>query len=257
MAAASLIGTFSGSEEAIDILKRARPAAANRTDRGNIDLALCQAYAKAQKWADLLVTAKGLTGSYAVADKSFTYIAQARMGLRQWAEVEQDARAELKTAPESSRALRTAALAMMRAGKPEKAAEYVERLRKAEFAGEEARNLSAWHAIVAGTPDDKLTEQFERDREPTRTDPEPEYTLGLLKALAGKSEEARQCLVAGLELDEWTLLDAKPWVLHGRIQELYGNAEAAKAAYAEARKRPVDGDESEWALRLIPAEPKP
>lgn len=256
IAAASLIGTFSASDEAIAILKQARLTATNRTDRGNIDLALCQAYAKARKWTDLLATAKRLTDSYAVADKSFAYVAQARMGLKQWAELEQDARAELKTAPENAGALRTAALAMMRAGKTESATEYIDRLRTLQFAGKEEHNLEAWHAILLGKSDDKLVEELERDKGPADTDPAVEYSLGLLKVLSGKAEEAQRSLSAALELDDWTLLDARVWVLQGRIQEQYGNVDAAKAAYAEARKQPTEEDESQWALKLIPGGPK-
>jgi tetratricopeptide (TPR) repeat protein len=257
VAAASLIGTFSPSDEAIGILKQAMETAANRTDRGNIELALCQAYAKAQRWAELLAAAKGLTASYAVADKSFGYVAQARMGLKQWADLEQDARAELKTAPENVRALRTAALAMMRAGKPDKATVYIDRLGKLQFAGKEEHDLEAWHAILVGKSDFKLAEQLERDRGPSDADSGVEYTLGFLRVFSGKAEESQRSLAAALELDDWTLLDARAWVLQGKIQEQYGNADAAKAAYAESKKRPIDGDEPEWALRLIPAEPKP
>jgi len=256
IAAASLVGTFSASPEAIAILKRARPAATNRTDRGNIDLALCQAYAKARQWTDLLTTAKRLPNSYAVADKTFSYVAKARIGLKQWAELEQDARAELKTAPGNARALRMAAFAMMRAGTPEKATEYVDRLRKLPFSGKEEHALEAWHAILTNKPADELVEELEKEKTEAEFDPASDYYLGFLKVLSGKADEAQRYLVAALELEDWILIDARPWVLKGKIQEQYGNADAAKAAFAESQKPPSDGDESEWALKLVPVVPK-
>ena len=256
VAAASLMGTFTASDEAIGILKKARSAATNPTERGNIDVALCQSFAKAQKWTEMLAAARRLTESYAVADKSFSFVTQARTGLKQWAELEQDARLELKTKPESSRALSTAALAMIRSGKPDKATEYVDRLRKLQFTGKEEHRLVAWHAILVGAPDVKMVEQLERDKGSTETDPGIDYSLGMLMVLSGKAEEAQRSLASALELDDWTQLDARAWVLQGRIQEQYGNADTAKAAYGEARKQPADGDESEWVLQLIPTKPQ-
>lgn len=255
-AAASLIGAFSVSEEAIGILKQARQAATNRTDRGNIDLALCQAYAKAGKWAELLASAKDLSASYAVADKSFSYVAKARFGLKQWQELEQDARAALAKSPENPQALRAAALAMMRAGKLDRAAEYVDRLGKLTFAGKEEHNLQAWYGILMGKVDERLNALLEKDQETDKISPDLAYLVGLLQAVSGKPEEAQRSLAAALDVDDWAGLDARAWVLQGRIQDAYGNADSAKVAYAEARKTPVGGDEAEWALRLIPGEAK-
>ncbi len=254
--AASLVGTFSASEEAIRILKQERQAATNRTDRGNIDLALCQAYAKAGKWNELIASAKDLTASYAVADKSFAYVVRARTGSKQWTELEQDARAELKTSAENARALRAAALAMLHAGNPEKATAYIDRIRKLQFSGKEEHALVAWHALLIGRGDNRLIEDLERDRGPASMEPDVDYLAGLLQSLAGKADEARRSLVNGLELDDWALLDARAWVLHGKIQEQFGNTDAAAAAFAEAKRRVADNDDSVWAKRLIPAEVK-
>jgi len=255
--AASLVGTFSVSEEAIRILKQERLAATNRLDRGNIDLALCQAYKKAGKWTELLAAAKELPASYAVADKSFDFLVKARTGLQQWAELEQDARTELKTSPQKLGALRAAALAMMRAGKPEKATEYIDQIRKLQFSGKAEHTLEAWHALLLGKADDLLIEKLEQDRGLESMEPDIEYILGFLQAQSGKTEEARRLLVDALELDDWALLDTRPWVLQGKVQEQLGNADAAAAAYAEAKKRSAEGDDSAWALKLVPAATKP
>jgi tetratricopeptide (TPR) repeat protein len=255
--ASSLIGTFSASEEAIRILKQERQAATNRGDRGNIDLALCQAYVKASKWTELLATAKDLKASYAVSHKSFAYLIKARTGLRQWAELEQDARTELKTSPENAQALRAAALAMMRAGKPEKATEYIDQIRKLQFSGKEEHVLAAWHSVLSRKPDDKLIEQLEHDRGTDIMEPDLSYILGFLQSQAGKTDEARRALASALELEDWVLLDAKAWVLQGKVQEQFGNVDSAAAAYSEAKKRIADGDESAWALKLVPMGAKP
>jgi tetratricopeptide (TPR) repeat protein len=254
-AAASLVGTFSASEAAIAILKTERDSAANRTERGNIDLALCQAYLKAGKWTELLAAAKNLTASYAVKDQSFRYTVKARAGLKQWTELEQEARAEYKASVQNPRALIAAVEATMNAGKPEKAAEYIEHIRQLNFSSTEEQKLVAWYTLLSGKTDDKTIEQLQKDSQPAITDPDLALPLGLLQVQSGKTEEARHSLSLALDAAGWRDLDARPWVLQGKIQDQLGNAEAAAAAYAEARKHTAGGEESNWALHLIPAAP--
>jgi len=256
IAAASLMGTFSRSEEAIRILKQEREKAANRLERGNIDLALCQAYAKAEKWTELWTSAQDLKASFAVKDKSFGFRVKARTGMKQWAELEQEAQAELKASPESPVALRAAALAAMRGGHPEKASGYIASLEKNPVSGKAEHTMAAWHALISGKADDKLMEKLERDASGNDMEPDMHYLLGLMQAQAGKADDAYRALTSALEMEDWSLMDARPWVLQGMIQEKLGNAEASAPAYAEARKRVAGGEDSAWLAMLIPAEGK-
>ena len=253
IAAASLVGTFSASPAAILILKSERHAAANAVDRGNIDLALCQAYARAAKWPELLAAAKDLKTSYAVKDKSFGFVVKARTGLKQWAELEQDARAELKPPAPNPAALMAAAVAGMRAGKLEKANEFIQQIRALQFSTKDEHALVAWHALLTGNSDDKLIENLEKDRGNDNPSPDRYYLLGFLQAQNGKTDDARRSLATALDMEDFTQLDARPWVLQGKLQTQLGNSGAAAAAYAEARKHTDGSDNSEWALRLLPA----
>jgi tetratricopeptide (TPR) repeat protein/transglutaminase-like putative cysteine protease len=252
LAAASLIATYTGSDEAIGMLKKERPAAANSLERGHIDLALCQAYLKASKWTELLASAADLGASFAVADKRFYFVVKARTGLKQWAELEKDAREELKKSPESAQALRAAILANLNAGTPKKASDYAERIGKLSFPGKDDRLLEAWQALLAGSVDARLIPLLEKERRPDNLESDIDFTLGLLHAATANPEEAQRALATALQVEAWDLVDAQAWVLQGMIQNQYGNLEAARAAYAEARQHPGDREQAAWALELVP-----
>ena len=254
--AASLIGEFSPSEEAIGILKQARQTAPSY-DIGNIDLALCQAYLKAEKWTELAEAAKRLTGHVGTADYSFFYLSKARIGLKQWDQLEADVEAALKSKSLHKAVLKEAVAAMLRAGKPDRAAHYMDLMEKPAQDEHEQRVMKAWIALLGSKPDENLIADLQRDRNSFGIEPDSHYVAGLLQCQAGKADEARQSLRQALDLDDPVLADARPWVLQGKIQEQFGNSEEAAAAYAEARKRPAGGDDAVWALKLITSAAKP
>ncbi|MGJ5816128.1 DUF3857 domain-containing protein [Paludibaculum fermentans] len=254
--AASLIGTYSVSDEAIGILRQARAGAKDSLDRGNIDLALCQAYAKSSKWAELLKSAKDLSTSYPVADKSFPFVVKARTGLKQWTDLELDAVAALKKSPDDSTALRAAVLATLRAGKPDQANAYIEKLRKLEFSSADDHFSIAWSSLLAGKPDAQAIELVQKDLKPGDLQPDNSYVLGFLQMQANRADEARSSLTGALEVEDWAQLDARPWILQGKLQWEYGNREVSESAFAEARKKGVRNDELGWILTLIPSDRK-
>jgi len=87
-------------------------------------------------------------------------------------------------------------------------------------------------------------------------DPGYYYLAGLLQASLGKAEEAQRSLDNGIEKDSVASLDPKPWVLLGKIQELYGLPDGASRAYAKARAAKHVDESSDWALALITPETK-
>lgn len=257
LTAASLIGTYSASDEAIGLLRQARALAKDSLDRGNIDLALCQAYTRSGKWPELLKCAKDLTTSYPVADKSFYFVVQARAALHQWAELETDAATVLKKSPDDSAALRAAVLATLRMGTPDKAQAYVEKLRKLEFSTAEDHFSIAWSSLLSGKPDPQAIELVQKDVTPGDIQPDNGYVLGFLQLQADRVDEARRSLTGALEVEDWNQLDARPWILQGKLQREYGNAETSESAFVEARKRGVRSDDLGWVMTLIPSGRRP
>lgn len=195
MVAASMIATDSVSQVAILLLKQARPLATNGLDRGNLELALCQAYAKAQRWSDLLVSAKALSASFSVADKSFHYLSKARMGLKQWTELEQDAATVLKETPGDAEALRVAAEAMLRAGELERAGEYIERIRKLPFRSVEEYLLQARYELLTENTSEATIAELEKQSRPEQGKPGDRARVGSSSSDSGRGR--RGAAVAG------------------------------------------------------------
>jgi hypothetical protein len=181
-------------------------------------------------------------------------VVKARTGLKQWNELEQEALAERKASPGSSQALYSAAFAMLAAGKLERAGGYIAELRNQPILSREQSVLIAWHTLLSGKTDAKLSDTLQ-NASPSESDPTPRYLAGFLQLIGGRIEDARASLSAGLEMDAWTRLNSLPWVLQGWIQDSIGNPEAAAAAYAKARQANNQDASSAWVLSLIPATP--
>jgi tetratricopeptide (TPR) repeat protein len=250
-AAASLVAKYGGSDEAIQILKQARQSSTISTERGQIDLALCEGYAQARRWADLLAAAQQASATFSVAEQGFAFVMKARAELKQWSGLEQDALQKLKKSADDGNALRAAALAAIGMGDHGKAAQYLKRLNEREYAGREAHALNAWNALLLGKVDEGMLQAVKKDQA-YGSDASAFYLTGMLETALGKPEDAQQSLGRGLELEEANQLDAKAWVLFGRIQEQYGMPEAATAAYGRARSAPRADETSGWALGIIP-----
>jgi hypothetical protein len=238
----------------VHLLKKARLAAANDIDKGYLTLALCQTYERGKRWNDLLAAATELKANTVVADMSFPFVVKARSGLGQWQQLEKDGQTELKTTRHRVRALRAIIRAALETGQPARATPYVEQLRAEDSLEQEDYLLAARVAIASGKADSRAEDEIQRqERSGGMPKVETTYLLGLLRALGENIEGARQALLTGLTMEDWTLMDGVPWVLHGKIQEHYGNTDSAQIAYAKARENGTSGSRSRWVLALIPA----
>jgi tetratricopeptide (TPR) repeat protein len=135
LAAASLVGQFSASDEAISILRDARKRTGSQAMLAQIGVALCQALAKAERWSELLEAARDLGTNALFAGESFDFRVQARTALKQWSELEQDAVVRLKASAGDRKALEAALAAMIQAGNRTKAAAYSKQLMDLPFVG--------------------------------------------------------------------------------------------------------------------------
>ena len=250
VAAAALTGTFAGSEPGIQILKEARAKSTVQIEKGQLDVALCQSYEKAKKWAELLAVARRLGTMQTFANDGFQFVANALTGLQQWKELQGEAERKSKATPENMPALRAMATALVHSGNREGASEYFRKAAESILARPEDRMLEAWNAMVVGKVEPNLLTRLSEKKFLGEDRADYWYTLGMLQAYAHQPEEAQRSLLAGLEHDDFSALDAKPWVLQGKIFELYGEMEAAAAAYEKAKSSPRTNEMAEWAVLL-------
>ncbi len=254
--AASLIGRYSASEMAIQLLKNARAKTMDELTDAQLDLALCEGLAEAQKWNDLLIVARRLATTKLFSGAGFLYIVKAESGLKQWKELQSEAERKLKTNPLNSASLQAMATSMIHSGDRIGAAEFLKKLIALPYLGQEEELFEAWNSMLLGKPDQDLLTRLNRTNENNHAlTADYWYTLGTLQAYLGKPEEAQRSLSTALDHDDFTQLDARPWVLSGKILEQYGLTDSAQIAYRKARSISRTNEMADWALLLTSQEP--
>jgi tetratricopeptide (TPR) repeat protein len=249
-AAASMIGRDSASEKAIQILKDARLTATAQIERNQIDLALCESLDKAKKWDELLTVARRLAGVPTFASDGFRFIVRAATGLKQWKTLQIEGERRLSVAKSDRFALRALATASIHQGNAEAAAKHLKTLAGLSYADSNDKLFEARNAMLIGVADNEMLTRLMGVAERTAK-ADYWYTLGLLQATLQKPEDAQRSLARALDMDDFAVLDAQPWVLVGKIYEQYGITDAAAAAYQRALGSSRGDDESDWAVLLI------
>jgi hypothetical protein len=250
-AAASLIGPYSGSTKAIQLLRNARARATGPIDRGQIDLALCGSLERGQQWDELMLVARRLEATHPFESDGFRFFVKAASARERWKEMQSEAERRLKTVPKDAEALRAMATSMVHNGNREEAAAYLRKLTESPFSGSEEMQFEAWNSLLIGKPSTDLLAKLEAV--PTglgSTSAGYWYTLGMLQAFLRKPEEAQKSLTRALNEEDTSTLDAKPWALAGKIYEEYGLADAAEAAYQKAAARGPSDEMAKWAVSL-------
>jgi tetratricopeptide (TPR) repeat protein len=252
VAAASLIGPFTGSEKAIHILMDAHSRATIQLVKGQIDLALCASLQKTAKWDELMVTAKRLSAVRPFEGDGFRFLVEAATAQKKWKELQAEATQRLKNAAEDITALKALTISAIYTGDTKTASNTLGKLWQFQYAGPEELQFEAWASMLNRKPDVDVLERFSKDSVlPELASADYWYSLGMLQAFLNKPEEAQRSLSKALDQEDWDDLDAKPWVLAGKIYEEYGLSEAATRAYEKARASRQDTDTARWALSLV------
>lgn len=255
VAAASLIGPFTGSEKAIHILTDARAKATIQLVKGQIDLALCSTLKKAGRWDELMTTARQLAGIHPFEADGFPFIMEAATAQENWKELQIEAARRLKNSPKDITALKALTLSAIHNGSKEVAADSFTRLAQFAYSGPEELEFEAWASMLNAKPDPDVLAKLTKNAElPELSHSAFWYSLGMLQAFLNKPEEAQRSLAKALDQEDWNALDAKPWVLAGKIFEQYGLQEAATQAFAKARASGQADDLAKWALSLVSTE---
>jgi len=176
--------------------------------------------------------------------------------LKQWKELQSEAERKLKTNPLNSASLQAMATSMIHSGDRIGAAEFLKKLIALPYLGQEEELFEAWNSMLLGRPDQDLLARLNRTNENNHDlTADYWYTLGTLQAYLGKPEEAQRSLSTALDHDDFTQLDARPWVLSGKILEQYGLKDSAQIAYRKARSISRTNEMADWALLLTSQEP--
>lgn len=250
LAAASLIGRYEGSSEAIAILKDGSPKAKNAIDRGQIDLALCEAYSKAKRWTELTAAAKRLMTSRTFDTAGYGYLMRSLQEQGDWKGLEAAALEQTRAKSVPRDAWQYVAIARIRLGNATGAAEAIEKF-KPSASGSEAVELAAWNRILQRKVTEETLESVQTTDGQAQAQVRNPYLVALIDLALRKTENAQDALKQAIENIDADAIDARAWVIYGTICDQYGFPEAAATAWARARASEAGTREIQWTLATI------
>ena len=154
-AAASLMGTYGGSDEAIRILRASADRPAQYMDREDVNFAICEALKRAGKWLELIAASQPLFKSHMFKEVAYRFIAEARIHLRQWNDLEREADSRLRASGKDYDATLYRAVALMQRGKFDDARQAIQNAQAFPRShGDPEINLAEWSDILAGKMSD-------------------------------------------------------------------------------------------------------
>jgi Flp pilus assembly protein TadD len=236
-AAASLLGTYGGSAEAVTILRQISLHPAQYMEQEDLNFAICEALDKARNWKELLEPAQRLLKSRAYQEAGMRFLGEAFSGLEDWPGLAKATESRLAVSPKDHIALQFATIAAMAQGDHDKSAKYVARLKNAPYmAYLDDDLLAGWDAILAGkVPDEVVTGLNNGNGFSTLTKGSAyAYTLALAQLRNGKAEECRRTLAIALQ-GEGANPSGLAWLVEGELLKQYSLDSEAASAFERAR----------------------
>lgn len=236
-AAASLLGTYGGSAEAVTILRQISLHPAQYMEREDLNFAIGEALDKARNWKELLEPAQTLLKSRTYQEAGMRFLGEAFSGLEDWPGLAKATESRLAVSPKDHIALQFATIAAMAQGDHDKAAKYVARSKNAPYmAYLDDDLLAGWNAILAGNvPDEVVTGLNNGNGFSILTKGSAyAYTLALAQLRNGKAEECRRTLAIALQ-GEGANPSGLAWLVEGELLRQYSLDSEAASAFERAR----------------------
>jgi tetratricopeptide (TPR) repeat protein len=235
-AAAIMVGTKPTVAQGVAILEEARKDASTDREKTNIQLALADGYSLQDNFAKLLDTSSALLKQFPESRQAFSYNMQALMGLGRHDQAIALADERLKLLENDQDALMMKMETEANRSNFAAARGWAQKLidQGKENAG--LLNNIAWYALFTGKVEDADIATAIKSTQMAKDNPSVLHTLACLYAEVGRTKEAHDLLLRGMDdmnLDEPN--DAY-WYAFGRIAEQYGEREIAIADYRKLEK---------------------
>ena len=235
-AASILVGAKPTVAQGVALIEEAQKDAASEREKTNIQLALAAGYSLQQDFARLLEVSSVLIKQEPESKLAFMNDAEALLGLGRYDEAIALADQRLKLLDGDADALGVKMEIEANRGNYAAARQWGQRLidQGKENAG--LLNNIAWFALFTGKVEDADISMAIKSTQMAKDDPSILHTLACLYAETGKTKEAHDLLLRGMDdmnLDEPN--DAY-WYAFGRIAEQYGERDIAIADYRKLEK---------------------
>ncbi len=248
IAAAALASSKDFGAKTIEVLVPLRDKAANDEAKPAIDDALLESYRALNDSAKAAVVAERLWKAYPDSGLALMAWTNALTVLGRTGEAEAIAKARLAKQPKDEHAMRAMIQISAKKGDFDAAEKWARRVVDEITPAPNDYNEAAWIALFRGA---ELDRAIDDARRATADDAHPSAaafnTLAALYAESGKTVEARQALMKGIDRRHAEEPAADDWFVLGRIAETYGVRDAAIAAYKRVKKGDDSGT-STWDL---------
>ncbi|MCC6262324.1 MAG: DUF3857 domain-containing protein [Bryobacterales bacterium] len=259
-AAASLVGTYSVSPKAVELLRGDRAKSTSAYDRGMIDLALAEAQSKAGDWASLLTVAKRLAQTKQHGHRAMLYSIKAALHLKNWPELEAAGALVFAQNPKNRVAIETVAAARAAQGDLRGAKEWLGKLDgSSEPSLFELEDLTeAWLWMNAGRADKALLAKVaERASDKGRISGKAQrsVTIAMLQVVLGQPAHGVLPLSQSLIERNPQKPGAAYWATYARLCRALGFESSATKALSIARTSEWEDDYAYWALSVAEKAP--
>ena len=244
-AAAALMLTKDAAEDAAPVLEAARAKADREETKTSLDVALAAAYQLTKNWTKLLPIAERLANMNPDSGSAFRVRMAALMHLGRGDEARTLANERLARMPKDHEALMALSYASAKQGDYDAAATWARKIVNDLTPTSNDYNHAAWLALFRGKDFDQAIDDARKATSDNSW--ETLHTLAALYAETGKSTEARQALLKGIERRFADQPSSSDWFVLGRIAENYGVKDAAVLAYKKVKQDDNDGM-STWDL---------
>jgi transglutaminase-like putative cysteine protease/Flp pilus assembly protein TadD len=235
-AAAILVGTKPTVAQGVAILEPALKDAQTDRERTNIELALADGYSLQDNFAKLLDASSALLKEVPESRQAFIYNVQALMGLGRHDDAMALADERLKLLDGDADALHMKMEIESNRGNFAAARGWAQKMMDQGKEDANLLNSSAWFALFTGKVTDADIDMAIKSTQMAKDNPSILHTLACLYAEAGKTKEAHDLLLRGMDdlnLDE---PNDDYWYAFGRIAEQYGERDIAIADYRKLEK---------------------
>ncbi len=231
-AASLLVQTKPTAKKGIAILERARSTASTDDEKLNIDLALLKGYSVTGDYTRALPIASRLVKQNPESKVLFLSHAFALQGLAQWSELDHIAEERLSRKPQDLDAMRLLVASSEGRGDFKLARSLDRKIQASGKAEQLDLNNLAWDSLFTGSVDDADVEAAVKAAQMGQDSPYVLHTLGCVYAEVGKTQEARELLLQGMDKLDLEAPDSDYWYAFGRIAEQYGQRDIAISLYS-------------------------
>jgi transglutaminase-like putative cysteine protease/tetratricopeptide (TPR) repeat protein len=248
--AALLVQTKETAQDGLPILEAALPAAKNDGEKVNISIALLTGYFNLDSYEKILPVATELAKQYPESRRAFAAQIAALRGLARFQLADDLAENRLKRIPNDLPAMRALVQNAVARADYALARRRNVQIVSAVKAEAEDFNNSAWYSLFVGTPGNEDIETAIKGARLQQNNAGILHTLGCIYAELGKTKEAREVLVQGMDILSLDEPNSVYWYAFGRIAEQYGELKIAASNYARVTKptKPIDIPGSTYQL---------